>query len=165
VWYANKMRIEPFQSVQAERVSAIIRRNLVEINSRDYSPELIQSLVAYYSPARILENSRSQHTLVAVQDGQVVGTGSLANFGSAEEPDYYAVTIFVLPEWHKRGIGARLMEAIERKAGELEADKITVRAAISAKGFYVRLGYRFKDGIETLNEHGHYLMEKTWPRS
>ncbi|MBN1890724.1 MAG: GNAT family N-acetyltransferase [Thermoflexales bacterium] len=158
------MRIEPFQSVQAERVSAIVRRNLVEVNSRDYPPELIQSMVEHYSPARILENSRSQHTLVAVQDDQVVGTGSLANFGSAEHPDYYAVTVFVLPELHKRGVGTRLMEAIEREASELDADKITVRAAITAKGFYARLGYSFKDGIEALSEHGHYLMEKKWQK-
>jgi GNAT superfamily N-acetyltransferase len=140
-------------------VSSIIRRNLTEVNSRDYPKDIIRSLVEYFAPDNILENAWSQYTLVAIQDGEVVGTASLANFGSEESPNYYAVAVFVLPELHGQGIGTRLMEAVESRAWELKAEKIAVRASITAKGFYQKLGYQFRDG-KVLNDHQNYVMEK-----
>lgn len=154
------MRIERFQAPQADAVSRIIRRDLIEINSRDYSQDRIDALIAYFSPEKIEENSRSQCTFVAIQDGQIVGTASLDNFGSAESPDYYAVAVFVLPESHGQGIGTRLMEVVESEARKLGAGKITVRAAITAKGFYLKLGYNFRDGLEELDDNRNYIMEK-----
>jgi GNAT superfamily N-acetyltransferase len=154
------MRIERFQASQADAVSRIIRRDLIEINSRDSSRDRIDALVAYFSPEKIEENARSQCTFVAIENGQVVGTASLDNFGSTERPDYYAVTVFVLPELHGQGIGTRLMEAVESKARQLGAKRITVRAAITAKGFYLKLGYNFLDGVEELDENRNYIMDK-----
>ena len=157
------MRIEQFQSSQARAVSNLVRRNLMEVNSRDYPEGVIASLVEYFSPATMLENSRSQYIFVAVHGkgkDTVVGTASLDNFGSAESPDYYAVTVFVLPESHGQGVGTQLMEAVESKARELGAEKITVRASITAKGFYQKLGYEFRDGVEELDDHETYIMEK-----
>ena len=155
------MRIERFQASRADAVSRLIRRNLIEINSRDYSQDRIDSLVAYFSPEKIVENSRSQRTFIAIQGDQVVGTASLDNFGSEESPDYYAVTVFVLPESHGRGIGTWLMEAVESEARRLGAERVTVRAAITAKGFYLKLGYSFRDGVEELDDNRNYIMEKT----
>ena len=153
------MKIERFQDFEADAVSSLIRRNLIEVNSRDYPEDIIRSLVEYFAPETILENAQSQCTLVAIQDGEVVGTASLANFGSAESPNYYAVSVFVLPELHGQDIGTQLVEAVESKAWELEAEKITVRASITAKGFYQKLGYRFRDG-EVLDDNQNYVMEK-----
>ena len=153
------MRIEQFQGSQADAVSTIIRRNLIEVNSKDYPENVIHSLFEHFSSETIIENSRSQCTLVAIQDGEVAGTASLANFGSAESPSYYAVAVFVLPELHGQDIGTQLIEAIESKAWELEAEKITVRASITAKGFYQKLGYQFRDG-EVLDDNDNYVMEK-----
>jgi predicted N-acetyltransferase YhbS len=154
------MRVEQFQGHQAEAVSNLIRRNLLEVNSKDYAEDVINSLAAYFSPATLLKNSQSQTIFVATQGGEVVGTASLDNFGSAQSPDYYAVAVFVLPESHRQGIGLRLMEAVESKAKELGAKKITLRASITAKEFYQKLGYRFRDGREELDEHRTYIMEK-----
>jgi GNAT superfamily N-acetyltransferase len=129
-------------------------------NSHDYSEARIDSLVAYFSPEKMVENSRSQCIFVAIQNDQVAGTAGLDNFGSAESPDYYAVAVFVLPELHGQDIGTRLMEAVESEARKLGAEKITVRAAITAKDFYLKLGYSFRDGVEELDDNGHYIMEK-----
>lgn len=153
------MRIEQFQAFQADAVSNIIRRNLIEVNSRDYPEDIIHSLFEYFAPENVLKNAQSQCALVAIQDGEVAGTASLANFGSEENPNYYAVAVFVLPELHGQGIGTRLIEAVESKAWELEAERITVRASITAKGFYQKLGYQFRDG-EVLDDHRNYVMEK-----
>jgi GNAT superfamily N-acetyltransferase len=154
------MRIELFQPLQAEAVSQLIRRALLEINSQDYPTAFIDYLVAYFSPQQIVENAQTQHLFVALQEAEVIGTGGLANFGSAEIPNYYAVAMFVSLEWQGRGAGKLLMAAVEAQARALGAKKITVRSAVSARGFYRKLGYRFKDGLEQPDEKGNYLMEK-----
>ncbi|MFN2111125.1 MAG: GNAT family N-acetyltransferase [Anaerolineae bacterium] len=131
------------------------------MNSQDYSEAFIEDLVAYFSPERLCEKANAQYILVAMEDaGEIIGTAALANFGSAEAPDYYIVSVFVLPEWHRRRVGTQLMRAVEARARVLHAQKITVRAAISAKGFYQKLGYTFEDGIEVLDEHDQYRMVK-----
>ena len=155
------MKIEAFQNTQAEAVSHLIRRDLLEVNSRDYSEAFIADLVEYFSPETLREKAREQHILVAIDDdGEIVGTAALANFGSVEVPNYYAVSVFVMPEWHRSGIGTQLMQAVEAQASLLHAQRIAVRAAISAKGFYQKLGYTFEDGIEVLDEHEQYKMVK-----
>ncbi len=155
------MQIQSFQSAQAEAVSHLIRRNLREVNSRDYSETFVEDLVAYFSPETLREKANEQHILVALDDaGEIVGTAALANFGSAEAPDYYIVSVFVLPEWHRKRVGTRLMEAVEAQARALRAQRVMVRAAISAKGFYQKLGYTFEDGMEVLDEHAQYRMLK-----
>ena len=154
------MNIEPFQTHQAKAVSDLIRRNLLEINSQDYPREYITYLVDCFSPAEIEENARTQHIFVALEEGQVIGTSGLANFGSAEKPDYFGVAVFVEPEYQEQGIGKQLMAAVEAKAKEICAHKITVRAAIRADRFYEKLGYQYKDGKDILNEKGYYVLEK-----
>jgi N-acetylglutamate synthase-like GNAT family acetyltransferase len=155
------MHIQPFRSEQAEAVSCLIRRNLREVNSRDYSEKFIEDLVEYFSPETLQEKASEQYILVAIDDdGRIIGTAALANFGTAEAPTYYAVSVFVLPEWHREGIGTRLMQAIEAQARALQAQRIAVRAAISAKGFYQKLGYVFEDDEEVLDEHAQYRMVK-----
>jgi GNAT superfamily N-acetyltransferase len=154
------MDIEPFQTHQAKAVSDLIRRGLLEINSKDYPLEFITYLVDYFSPAQIEENAQVQHIFVALEAGKVVGTSGLANFGSAEKPDYFGVAVFVEPECQGRGIGKQLMAAVEAKAKEIGARKITVRAAIRAERFYEKLGYQYKDGKDILDEKGYYILEK-----
>ena len=53
------------------------------------------------------------------------------------------------------------MQKVEGKALELGAEKITVRAAVNARGFYKKLGYTYRDGIETPDEKGNFVMDKS----
>jgi len=156
------MIIEKFQDFQAGAVSELIQRNLLEINSKDYPPDLITHLVDCFSPTQILENARTQHIFVATEEGRVIGTGSLADFGTEEEPSYYDVAIFVAPEFQGKGIGKQLMRRVEAKAVEMGACKITIRAAIGARKFYEKLEYTYRDGVEMQDENGNYVMEKAF---
>jgi GNAT superfamily N-acetyltransferase len=154
------MIIDRFQGFQAEEVADLIKRNLLEITSKYYSPEYVASLIDHHSPTQLLEKARTQHIFVAVEDGKVFGTGSLANFGTPETPSYYGTAIFVALGFHRQGIGRQIMRKVEEKALELGADKITVRAAINAQAFYEKLGYTYRDGIETPDGKGNFVMEK-----
>lgn len=154
------MIIEKFQESQAEDVSKLIKRNLLEITSKYYTSDYVLSLVDNFSPTQILEKARTQHIFVAIEDAKVIGTGSLTNYGNSETPSYYGTAIFVAPEFQKKGIGRQIMQKVEAKAVEMGAGKITVRAARNARIFYENLGYVYKDGITTQDEKGNYVMEK-----
>jgi GNAT superfamily N-acetyltransferase len=154
------MVIKRFQDSQAEEVAELIKHNLLEIASKYYAPEYVASLIDHHSPMQLLDQARTQHIFVAVENGKVIGTGSLANFGTPEMPSYYGTAIFVALEFHRKGIGRQIMQKVEEKALELRADKITVRAAINARVFYEKLGYTYRDGIEMPDKKGNYVMEK-----
>ena len=97
---------------------------------------------------------------MALEDGEVIGTGALANYGSAEKPGYYGTAIFVALDRQGQGIGRALMAAIETQAAALGADRLTVRAAVNARGFYQNLGYQYWAGKQTPDERGNYVMGK-----
>ena len=158
------MIISGFQDFQADEVSSVIKRNLLEIISNYYSPAYVSFLVDSFSPTNILKNAKRQHIFVASEDGKVIGTGSLANYGSTEKPIYYGTAIFVAPEFQRKGVGRQLMQKVELKAVEMGAEKIAVRAAINAREFYEKLGYFYRDGIEVPDEKGNFIMEKTLQR-
>ena len=154
------MIIDRFQDFQAEEVAELIKRNLLEITSKYYSPEFVASLIDHHSPMQLIEKAKAQHIFVAVKDDKAVGTGSLADFGTPETPSYFGTSIFVALEFHRQGIGRQIMQKVEEKALELGADTIIVRAAINAREFYEKLGYTYRDGIETPDERGNFVMEK-----
>jgi len=155
-----KMNINKFHASQAEAVAALIKRNLLEISSQYYPPAYIASIVRHLSAGMLIENAKVEHIFVAQKKGKVVGTGTLSNFGSDEEPSYYGTAIFIIPELHRRGIGKEIMRKLEEKAVKLGANKLTVRAAINARGFYEKLGYTYQNGITVEDEEGNYIMEK-----
>ena len=154
------MIITRINTNQVNEVSKLIQRNLLEINSKDYSPDIIAYLVDCFSPKNILENIKSQEIFVATEGSEVLGTGGLANFGSQERPSYYGVAFFVAPEHHGKGIGKQLVQEVEAKAIKMGADRITVRAAVGARKFYEKLDYKYHDGKEIKDKNGNYIMEK-----
>jgi N-acetylglutamate synthase-like GNAT family acetyltransferase len=154
------IRIEPFNDHLAEEVSALILRNVREINSRNYPAAFIDLLILDFSPASLLEKAKRQFTYVAKEDDKIVGTAGLENQGEPDNPEYYAVAMFVLPEYHGQRIGKKLMRVVESKAVELGAEKLTLRAAINAPGFYQKMGYHFVDGVKKIDEWGNILLKK-----
>jgi GNAT superfamily N-acetyltransferase len=156
------MIIDKFQDFQAEEVAKLIERNLLEITSKYYTPDYVAALIDDFSPTQIIKTARTQYIFVALEGGRAIGTGSLANYGSTENPSYYGTAIFVSPEFHGIGIGTQIMQKVETKAIELGADKITIRAAINARTFYEKLGYTYRDGIEKQDVKGNFVMEKSF---
>lgn len=157
------MVIDRLQDSQAEDVSRLIKRNLLEITSNYYPSAYVAALLEEFSPANILRNAQTHRVFVVIEGGEVIGTGSLADYGTAETPSYYGVAIFVTPEHHARGLGRQLMHRIEAQAMELGADRITVRAAVNARGFYEKLGYLYRDGMAVPDERGNFVMVKVLP--
>jgi GNAT superfamily N-acetyltransferase len=125
--------IRRFEPRDAARVSAVIRETMAVSNSGDYPPERLRPLIDYFSPEKVALLAAERDCLVAEEDGRLVGTIGL---DGAE-----LVTFFVLPAYQGRGIGARLLAAIEELARARGVARVTVDSSITGERFYASRGY------------------------
>lgn len=153
------MNIRRFEEKDAQSVSVLIGRNFIEINSRDYPLKEMEEKALLFSPDKVKERAEKGHMYVICDNEIIVATGTISDFwGSTTES--ILLTIFVLPEYHGRGIGKKIVETLEKDELFLRASRTEVCASITACGFYEKCGYKYKNGVKQLNEEGYYRMEK-----
>ncbi|MET7422693.1 GNAT family N-acetyltransferase [Dactylosporangium sp. NPDC005555] len=124
--------VRRFEVGDAPVVAEMIRRCLREVNSRDYSADIIDRMCAHFTAERIVELAAEREMFVASQDGVV---GTVARDGNK------VYTMFVLPETAGTGVGRLLMGHIETLAAADGHEFMETGSSISAHGFYQRLGY------------------------
>lgn len=96
--------------------------------------------------------------IIARQDDDVIGVGRIQN-NSAEQAQirYMAVA----KEHEGRGIGRKIVNALEAYAKETGIDEVVLDAREPAVGFYERLGYHITEKSYLLfGEIQHYRMMK-----
>ena len=94
----------------------------------------------------MLDNYRAC-VLVAEADGQVIGmcSGQLTVSTAEGGPALLVEDVVVLPDWHGRGIGRRLMESLGKWAGENGVSRLQLLADRNngpALDFYTKLGWQ-----------------------
>ena len=151
--------IRRFSSDDAEAVSELIISTLRTINIKDYPPEYVEREAQKYTPSLLLERERQIHLYLACENGSVVGCGAISPY--MDKVDESALShIFVSSLHQGKGIGRKIIEAIERDEYFLRARRVEVPATITGCDFYFRLGFSYKNGVTSLNENGRYLLEK-----
>ncbi len=151
--------IRRFQKKEADETSAVIERALLVSNAPDYPSEIIQEMIALYSPGGVLERGAEGHFYVLRSGGKIIGCGGIAPYmGSLSES--ILVTIFVLPEYQGTGAGRKIVETLEADEYFLRAERISVHSSITARDFYLKLGYGYRGGVSAPDEEGCIHMEK-----
>lgn len=120
-------------------MSKVIIACLQKVNSRDYPADVIDGLVQRHTPENLEVNLSEKYALVLKRRGEVVATGALN--GSE------IVTVFVKPELHGRGIGRKIMQALEKRALELGYESVEIHSSITAVEFYEKQGYQHLDKV------------------
>ncbi|MCG8359553.1 MAG: GNAT family N-acetyltransferase [Kiloniellales bacterium] len=136
-----------------EEINALHEASVRALNARDYNGTQIEAILAdigTFDP-RLIEERRY---FVADAEGELVGssgwTRAASNYGNAERPaaaerhDGSAVirSVFVHPQWIRRGIAKRIVERAEREAAEAGVSRIEVLATLTGVPLYEHLGYR-----------------------
>ena len=102
-------------------------------------------------------------TFVAFQSGEPVGTVSLKEFDIETRTDLtpWVTSLYVVKSLRGKGIGSRLMEAAEEKAGKLGIKKLFLFTADPdlAARFYRKLGWKTKEKT-IYNSYKIIIMEK-----
>lgn len=153
------IRVRRFKEEDADEVSKLIVRNFLEVNSKDYGIAAMEKLAKVYDSGKVLNIANYAHMYVFEWNGKIVGTGSISSFwGSKTES--ILLTIFVLPEFHGKGIGRKIINTLEQDEFYVRATRIEIPASITATKFYRKFGYDYKNGVKELDEEHHYRLEK-----
>jgi GNAT superfamily N-acetyltransferase len=155
----ENLEIRRFDNNDATTVSKLICRNFLEVNIKDYSKDEMESLSEVYNSDKVLTVAGYAHMYVVCIDNKIVGCGSISSFWGKKDESIF-LSIFVLPELQSKGIGRKIIETLENDEFFLRAKRIEIPASITALGFYKKMGYNYKDGIEKLDDEGHYRLEK-----
>ena len=155
----NSFSVRKFQTEDADEVSALIIKTLRTSNIKDYSAEYIENDVKRFTPEDVIQRAGWTHFYVACDNDIIVGCGAIGPYwGKEDESSLF--NIFVLPEYQGKGIGRKIIEALEQDEFFLRAKRIEIPAAITACEFYKKLGYSHKDGIDTVDDEQMFRLEK-----
>lgn len=125
--------IRTAQQQDASEISHVIIAALRTTNAQDYSPEVIARVEKSFSPAAVSTFIDQRQVVVAIENDGIVGTASL---------DGQVVrSVFVLPDSQRKGIGRKLMEAIEQAASDGGVEVLSVPSSVTAEAFYIQLGF------------------------
>lgn len=151
--------VRRFIEADASDVSNLIVRNFLEVNSKDYGMDAMQKMAKAYDANKVLQLASRAHMYVFETDQKIVGTGSITSYWGSET-ESILLTIFVLPEYHGKGVGSKIIETLEQDELFTRAKRIEIPASITAVDFYKRFGYDYKNGVQELDEENHYRLEK-----
>ena len=153
------MDIRKFQPEDAEEVSALIIKTLRTVNIKDYSSEYIENDVVRLQPKDILKRAEWTHFYVVFDDDMIIGCGAIGPYWEREDESSLFM-IFVLPEYQSKGIGRKIIETLEQDEFFLRAKRIEIPASITAVPFYLKMGYKYKNGITEPDEELLIRLEK-----
>lgn len=135
VQFKNKTeerRIRPYQPDDCPRLAALFYDTVHTVNARDYSPAQLDAWAAGQADLeRWNESFSAHHTLVAEQDGQIVGFGDMDAGG-------YLDRLYVHRDYQRQGIAAALCDALEQACGQ---ERLETHASITARPFFEQRGY------------------------
>lgn len=153
------MIIRKFKETDATDVSNLMAKTLRITNKDDYSKEYIDDLINRLTPKRVLDSSINSSFYVVEDNRNIVGCGAIGPYLDKED-ETYLFSIFVSPEYQKRGLGRKLIDTIENDKLFLNSNRIVVPASITAVDFYLRLGYNYENNKKIIDDNGLILLEK-----
>lgn len=135
------LAIRPATENDIEALARLAAENLERVNAACHGPEVMAMARRQCSPQALREQLGWKEVYVALRDGDLAGTGALANFGTGALPRWCLSNLFVRLDLHGLGVGTALVERIEASARGRNARCLEVPSSRNAVGFYARLGF------------------------
>ena len=151
--------VRRFQNSDADEVSKLIIKTLRTTNIKDYSAEYIENDVKMFTPDGVIERAGWTHFYVVCDGCVIVGCGAIGPYWDKKD-ESSLFTIFVLPEYQGRGVGRKIIEALEQDEFFLRSKRIEIPASITALEFYKKMGYTYKNGVDVADEEQLFRLEK-----
>lgn len=130
-----KLALRPFLPADAPMLREIFRDSIEDLTADDYTEAQQEAWASAADDLGVFKTKLSgQLTLVATLEGSPVG------FASLEGKDKIDM-LYVHPAATGQGVGAMLVDALEKLAGARGTERLTVDASDSARGFFEKRGY------------------------
>ena len=138
------MHVREARPDDADAVFEVHRAAIAELGPEAYDDEQVAAWGAGGSADDYEFESDGYTFVVAETDGRVVGFGSLRHgpSPSLESPaDAEVTAVYVLPSLVRRGVGSRLLAAMETEAEERGFETVGLCSSLVAVPFYDANGY------------------------
>ncbi len=142
--------IQEANIAQAEEIADVVRQSVLFEHPKVYPEDKIQNVLSIYTPEKIEGYINDGKYYVAMEDNKVVGC---VFTGKESEMD----SLYVLPEYMRKGIGSMLAEKAEQRIKELGYDHVWIWASLLAVDFYKSRGYVQESDITDKNGNTWYL--------
>jgi putative acetyltransferase len=130
-----KLGLRPFLPDDTPLLREIFRDSIEALTEEDYTPAQQEAWASVADDAAAFgKKLGSGLTLVATLEGSPVG------FASLEGKDKIDM-LYVHPAAAGQGVGAMLIDALEKLAGSRGVAKLAVDVSDSARGFFEKRGY------------------------
>jgi len=130
-----KLALRPFLPEDTPLLAEIFRESILELTGDDYSEAQQDAWIARADDLEAFAaRLGKQLTLIATFDGSPVAFASLAGNSKVD-------MLFVHPAAAGQGAAALLIDALEKLAAARGAEKLTVDASDTARGFFEKRGY------------------------
>lgn len=127
------MVIRSYVSADCPALMQLFYDTVHTVNARDYTPEQLNAwATGVADPDRWDRSLREHHTLVAEENGQILGFGDMDAAGHIDR-------LYVHRDHQHRGIATAICDRLE-DAGETGI--FTTFASITARPFFEKRGYR-----------------------
>jgi putative acetyltransferase len=151
------MKIRLFDQQDAEQIAQLFHETVREVNIRDYSNNQVKAWapdnIDFKNWAKVCSE---RFTYVADDQGVIAGFGEL-------EPNGHIDCFYCHKNYLRMGVGSKIYSAIEAKAEELGINRLYVEASITAKPFFLKMGFSIirEQQVERRGEtFMNYVMEK-----
>ncbi|MHA2602427.1 MAG: N-acetyltransferase family protein [Candidatus Thorarchaeota archaeon SMTZ1-83] len=152
---SEEVTIRDARPEDALEIHRVLRSSFEPLISRGYSRIAVKCAIV--EPWQIRKRIISGMTVLVAEDGpDIIGTVT----GIKEQQSLRAVSLAVQPEYQRRGIGRKLLTALEYLAVDDDCHKIYVLTAwsmIEAARLYLHLGY-VQEGYLRRHSHGEDLV-------
>lgn len=122
-------------------VIEIILRNWDEVLINSHKKETVEIFRSEINTNWLIKQLEWKEMYVVDDDGNIIATGSLADFGSAEAPKMSVSMFFVSPDYHSKGICRMLLEHLLSSAVLQNIHRLHVPSSNNAIRFYERSGF------------------------
>lgn len=148
------MILRPYQSTDCPALARLFYETVHTVNARDYTRQQLDAWATGQVELPLWDRAFREHcTLVAEQDGQLLGFGDMDDTG-------YLDRLFVHKDHQGKGIATALCDRLEAQS---TANIFTAEVSVTARPFFEKRGYRVvrqqnveRNGVFLTN----FLMEK-----
>ena len=150
------MKIRLIQSTEIPATVKMIKQTCRKSFKLFYPKKWIATTISRQTTKRIREKAKTMHFYVAVHNNQILGCAAIGQT-SADTSGIYS--FFIKTEYQGKGIGTKLLKALQKDEFWLKAQRIEVSSSLNAIPFYVKNGFTHKNG-KVLVEYGSVYLEK-----
>lgn len=138
------MKIREYGPADAKDVARVISSTFERFNKRAGTKSALEEYLSMYSPDQDVKHLREMFEKTPIF---YVATDGKNIVGMIRGTKRRIVNLFVLGEYHGKGIGKDLLLTFEREAKRQKTEFIKARASLYAAEFYRSQGYKKTTGI------------------